>query len=117
MKLSDTNRKFLGILFNGNRDLDAFTLFKRMKISFFEFSRALRTLQEAGYVAESGNRIKITPLGIDLIAIKRTSATDNPWRKVPSEFSRAKLNNDEMYVPSVRLLDKITFLNTKNNVE
>lgn len=117
MRLSKIDRKLLVTLFKGNRELDAFTLFRRMKIPFFEFSSSLKSLEAAGLIQERDERISITSIGINTFISNDTLAHEKPWRNVPERYQRTRLMDTEMYVPSLRLLDSRTFENIKNDVE
>lgn len=117
MRLSKVDRRLLIILFEGNRELDAFTLFRRIKVPFFEFSSSLKSLEAKGLIEENDERIAITSYGISTFLFNGSLSKDKPWRSVPIKYQTARLSDSEMYVPSFRLLDSRTFANIKNDVE
>lgn len=103
--------EILRVLFNSSGRLDSFTLFRRMKVSFKEFTIAINTMLETGLLVKEENIIYLSETGRKevLSHAKAYSPKIKPWREIPSKMLGQKLHVDEPYIPSIRLLDKKTF--------
>ena len=114
--LSKTQRKLLTLLCQGGRELDTFTLFRRLKIPLTEFMKIVSSLDELKYIRQEDDRIKLMAEGIDNIAFIGSQEAERPWRIVPERFKRTESLKTNMYVPSIRLLDRRTFKKVKESV-
>ncbi|KOG94010.1 hypothetical protein ACK3Z9_07265 [Aeromonas caviae] len=105
MKLNNTEQAFLRILLMSNRSLESFTLFKRMKISFSEFSSTLRLLKTKSLVEEKENRIYLSEDGIRVAFLEKTVKTERKWRDIPIKMQGKKHETNEPYIPNISKLD------------
>ncbi|CAI0926739.1 hypothetical protein RMS97_003402 [Serratia marcescens] len=97
------------ILFSASTSkLDSFSVFKRTRVSFTEFSRNLNSLKENGYVYIDGIILSLTNTGRDYLLLNNEylEEKNKDWRKVPVTMLGPKLDLNYKYVPSIRLLDK-----------
>ena len=109
-QISKTEREILVILSKGNKELDSFTLFKRLRTSFAEFSRGVDSLLKSSYIKEDGNKIKLTPKGSELVIFgNKGSDSNKQWRNIPDRFVKNSIFAYEPYVPSRKLLDARSF--------
>ncbi len=109
-QISKTEREILVILSKGNKELDSFTLFKRLRTSFAEFSRSVNSLLQKSYIKENGNKVRLTPKGSELVIIGNKSSDGNKqWRNIPDRFVKNSISAYEPYVPSRKLLDESSF--------
>ncbi len=115
--ITDIERRALITLLKGNRQLDSFTLFKRLKVGFSSFSRSILSLVEMGFVEEDDNNIRLTIRGAEYVSLGLGERGEKAWRKVPSRFLKTKMEPNQPYTPSIKLLDTQTFKNLKNDVE
>ncbi|MCG8708495.1 hypothetical protein JHU04_001707 [Brenneria sp. 4F2] len=108
--MSEIERDILTFLFKSSAGLDAFTLFKRVKIPFSEFSKALFLLSDKNFVEESREEFyKITPAGRNMLSSVSSNKKNANWREIPERFREISLPVNSYYVPSIKLLDKDTF--------
>lgn len=117
MHLSKSSSKCLTLLYKSNRKLDVFTLFRRVNISFPEFSRCMTFLRENNYIEENDDQVKLTTKGVELISSRSSESFSKPWRSIPDEFLASHTSQLKMHVPSLRLLDKKAFPLAKSKVE
>lgn len=112
MKLSVIEIKLLSVLLASSRGLDAYTLFRRVKAPFPDFTRAIISLTEDGFINESKSDFYIiSSLGRQNISLYSSKKKIREWRQVPAQFTDSKLNANELYIPSIRRLDKKAFKN------
>ena len=118
-KLNNIERAVLYQLYKSNRNLDAFTLFKRLKVGFSEFRKSLNTLSKFELLIEEGHRIKLSASGAELISSygKISSSEELEWREVPARFKTELVSPNKPYVPSKKMLDKRTFNFSKDTVD
>lgn len=119
MNLRKNEHLLLSIIFKANKKIDSFTLFKRSRMNFPSFSRKISLLVEKELITEDGDKIVLTKNGIKITSLYKTSYTTTgaEWRKVPIEIKGRKLDKNEFYIPSTRLLDKKTFHSLHVNIE
>lgn len=109
-QVNKTEREILVILSKGNKEVDSFTLFKRLRTSFAEFSRSVNFLLKNSYIKVDGNKIRLTPKGNELVIIgNKSSGSNKQWRNIPDRFMKNSISADEPYVPSRKLLDERSF--------
>ena len=110
LKLNPMEIKALNTLWKSSKGLDAFSFFRRLNVSFTDYSRITRLLCDKALIKETTNDFfVITTEGITYISQKRIQQREQPWRTVPNKFLSAKISTSEFYVPSLYLLDKKTF--------
>lgn len=105
MKLNNTEQVFLRTLLMSNKSLESFTLFKRMKISFSEFSLTLRLLKTKSLVEEKENRIYLSEDGVRIAFSEKTVKTERKWRDIPLKMQGKKYETNEPYIPNISKLD------------
>ncbi|KFX05993.1 hypothetical protein KP22_09045 [Pectobacterium betavasculorum] len=109
-KINKIKITILKTLFSASsRTLDSFSVFKRTKVPFSDFSRNVNELKETGYINVDGILLNITLSGRKLILTISNDHLDNPqktWREVPKSMRGPKLDINYKYVPSIRLLSK-----------
>lgn len=109
MKFTDIEIKILKELYNSPRkQLEDFTLFKRIKVSFTKIYYSLNRLNEAGLIIDEDGVISITETGKkDVVSIftRMLHGHDQAWREIPSKFTQPKLDKDSYYIPNISLLD------------
>ncbi|MFW1375553.1 hypothetical protein ACEV7K_09735 [Vibrio parahaemolyticus] len=110
VKLSSMEAKALTVLWGSSKGLDAFSFFQRLKVSFSDFSKIIRTLTSKGFINEKkADFFVITPEGVNELTRKSSYKKNRPWRDVPKRFISNKISTSDHYVPSLCLLDKNTF--------
>lgn len=107
--LNDESKCLLGLLFKANKKLDAATLWRRSKLSYPVFAKTVFELSEQKLIYVTDFVIKISNEGIGLVANGYTNFSNSGWKDVPERFIRSHLEVDEMYIPSMKRLDKFTF--------
>lgn len=119
MKINKIEHKLLAILYEANKVLDSFTLFRRIKITFPAFSKSIISLLSKGLIEEQGDNIKLTKLGIEVTAAyRKTTPWDIPsWRQIPQNMQKRKISFQEPYIPSIKKIDKRTFQMIGNNIK
>jgi predicted transcriptional regulator len=118
MKLTKGESETLNILMKSSRGLDAFSLFRRTKVSFTEFSKTIRELTKYDFITEiKDDFYTITKDGQTYITKANRIAKDRPWRDVPKRFLGKKIKNNDFYIPSLKLLDKKTFNIPKKEID
>lgn len=109
-QVNKTEREILVILSKGNKELDSFTLFKRLRTSFAEFSQSVNSLLKESYIKEDGNKVRLTSKGNELVLIgNKCSDSNKPWRNIPDRFIKNSIPAYEPYAPSRKLLDERSF--------
>lgn len=98
-------------LFKSSKGLEAFTLFKKSKISFSIFTRNLLTLEQKKLISEINDEFyNITQDGISLLSLISPIGKEPSWKKIPEKYSNQAISVDSFYIPSLRLLDNDTFV-------
>ncbi|CAI9388468.1 MULTISPECIES: hypothetical protein [Citrobacter] len=116
MKTNNVELQLLYLLLKSHNQLDSFTAFKRMRISFAEFSKTLYNLKQLKLIEELDKKIKLTKTGYVRAFTEYSSKTDKKWREVPSTFKLNEYDIDEPYLPNLRLLDPIKFPIAKSKI-
>lgn len=99
----------LKILYSSSQSrLDSYSIFRRTRISFIEFSKHISALRTKGYIEGDSLIISLTEGGRDFLLRNYTAFQDREksWRKVPKSMLGPKLEINYKYVPSKKLLDK-----------
>lgn len=110
--LSTTELKALTVLWKSSKGLDAFSFFRKLDISFSNFSKIIRSLSEKKLIKEdSDDFFIITSEGIKQVTHKIADKKRRSWRDIPERFLTSKIASSELYIPSTSLLDKSTFNN------
>lgn len=109
IRLNNTERYLLRLLLAGNKNLESFTLFRRMKVSFSEFSSTLRTLKSKDLINEQDNRIFLSVQGMQLTFLDNTYNSSKKWREIPHSLLGKKIDINEPYIPNIKKLDIETF--------
>lgn len=107
--LNDESKCLLSLLFKANRKLDAATLWRRSKLSYPVFSKTVFDLSEQKLIYVTDFVVKISNEGVNLVANGYSNVSSRGWKDVPERFIRTHLDVDEMYIPSMKRLDKFTF--------
>ncbi|WP_421292605.1 hypothetical protein [Aeromonas taiwanensis] len=105
IKLNNTEQTLLKTLLTSNKSLESFTLFKRMKISFSEFSSTLRSLKNKALIEERENRIYLSENGTQIAFFEKTVQTEKKWRTIPAKMQGKTHNANEPYIPNISKLD------------
>lgn len=85
MKLNNIEKLFISTLFNSNKKLDPFTIFKRMKVSFPEYTKTYNNLIEKQLIEESNDKISLSKKGMDA-ALINANALSRHWRDTPKKI-------------------------------
>ena len=95
-----------------------FSIFKRSKVSYNEFSKALRKLIADEYLIESEDKVKLSEKAKDYVLSfgSTLNQQDKHWRKVPEKMKTNLHSKFSFYVPSQKKLDKRTF-NLASDIE
>jgi len=118
MKLDKNKLEALSILMRSSRGLDAFSFFRRLNLSFADFTKIINSLSEAALIEEAKDDFfQITDNGREYLIKQNAVAADKHWRKVPERMLGVKLEEGSLYIPSIRLLDKNTFNIDKNELD
>lgn len=115
--INKTEREILVILCKGNKTLDSYTLFRRLRIGFAEFTHSINSLLKKSYIGEEDNNIKLTTKGLELVSLGYKGSDTKQWRSIPTRFVKNSLSPNEFYVPNRKLLDKRTFKKTNFEIE
>lgn len=101
------HKKILSILFKANGKLDSFTLFKRSRFSFAEFTNLIRFLEKIEYVSEAEYVYILTEKSKRFVLESRVGERNiKKWREVPISMLGNKIDLSEGYIPSKKMLDK-----------
>lgn len=97
-------------LFKSSKGLEAFTLFKKSKLSFSTFTKNLLSLEQKKLISEINEEFyNITQEGISLLSLTKPIGKEPSWKKIPDKYSCPAISVDSFYIPSLRLLDNNTF--------
>lgn len=109
-KLSTTELKALTVIWKSSKGLDAFSFFRRLDISFSNFSKITRSLSEKKLIKEEHDDFfVITSEGIEQVSHNVSDKKRRTWRDIPERFLTPKMPPSELYIPSTSLLDKKYF--------
>ncbi|MGI2209496.1 hypothetical protein [Shewanella baltica] len=118
MNLSKNENIALNILLKSSQGLDAFTFFKRLGLSFSDFTKIIESLAHKGIIEEVKNDFfRLTPFGKECTFRQQSLMKNRHWRSVPSRFLGKKLPVGSFYIPSLKLLDKAAFNNEDNQLD
>lgn len=90
---------------SSHKTLDSFTLFRKSKVSFPNFSTSLQKLTELEFIAVDGYQVILTPKGklqSQFIDLRRKDKQSIPTYQVD-------VPKPQFYIPSIKRLDKVTF--------
>lgn len=108
--LDKTHHRLLTLLFKSSGRLDSYTLFKRSKLSFSEFSKAVMLLISEEYITEDDNHVSMSDKGKKhMLGVTTDRHGERPWRSLPDKYKLKLVSIDEPYIPDIKLLDKKTF--------
>lgn len=106
-KIESSHKKILSILLKANGKLDSFTLFKRSRFSFAQFSKLIRFLEKAEFIKEEEYVLFLTTKGKRNITSSHIGEVNKrKWREVPMDMLGYKIDIFEGYVPSKSMLDQ-----------
>lgn len=106
----NTEIEILKSLLKSSHGLEAFTIFKRLKIPFSSFITSITSLTKKGMIEEAKEEFyKITSTGISHLNFSKKNDNSNPWMDIPKQYELEKFDVDSFYIPNRRLLDKTTF--------
>lgn len=108
--VNDIEKDIMHILFKSTSGLDAFTIFRRLKVPFSNFSKALLSLNEKKLIREL--REDFYSISIDgkmFIMQINSKNTETGWNEIPKKYKSQQIQNNSKYIPSIHLLDKFTF--------
>lgn len=108
-KIDNISFIILKIVYSASSNkLDSYSVFKRTRISFPDFSAIINKLKAMGYIYVDGIIISITNSGREYVLMYHSSYENKnrEWRNVPQSMLGPKLAPNYKYVPSLRLLDK-----------
>ena len=118
MRLSRNQLLALATLVKSSRGLDAFSLFRRLNLSFSEFTKSTLHLSELDFITEpKEDFFQVTPSGKEYWAKQQTQRSKKTWREIPEQFLGTKVKTNSFYIPSITKLDKSTFKIKKTNIE
>jgi len=116
--LNISHKKLLSELVKSGGKLDSYTLYRRSRFSFAEFSLIANTLSENELVRLDDDNVYITKKGRGVMISMATIENGNyEWREVPESFKAASIEAGEPYTPNRKLLDKITFNLDRSEVD
>lgn len=97
-------------LMQANRRIDSFTLFKRLKINFSDFSKQISVLEKNELISIEELIITLTLKGLE-VSVKQEFNDKRRRKKIElqNNFTCHKIPVDEFYIPTLHLLDKKTF--------
>lgn len=117
-KLNELQNTLLKLLYSSYGKLDSYTLFKRSRVSFSEFTKALIYLINKNYITDNDHVIQLTDQGIANIYNNFSpSEVSKKWREIPTELKLEKMDANDLYIPSASLLDEKTFKLKQNEVD
>ncbi|AWS55611.1 TPA: hypothetical protein SMP24_002589 [Proteus mirabilis] len=107
---NDIEKDIMHILYKSAYGLDAYTIFRRLKIPFSNFSKALLSLNEKKLIKESREDFYTISTEGKLLIIKINSKNvDTAWNEIPKKYKSKNIPSNSKYIPSIHLLDKSTF--------
>lgn len=98
-------------IFKSSNGLNAYTLFKRSKISYPLFMNCIRKLQNKKLIEiDKEDHITVTESAVCFI-LQRGFKKDNnaDWKKTPKIFLKNKSDINTLYIPNISLLDSKEF--------
>lgn len=108
MYLNDIEKRILITLFKSTHGLDAFTLYRRTRTPFPDYSKSIRALEDRKYISVTSNFIRITKEGRDITSFFKIDYREiKSWREVPESMRGIKISADALYIPSKKRLDKL----------
>lgn len=109
-RMNDIERLIIKILYKSHNKLDAYILFKRSKLNYKIFIKNLTILLEKKYIEENDEILKLTKIAISSISTNIVFGDIIPkWKEIPQKYRISKISSDEIYIPSLSLIDKKTF--------
>lgn len=118
MNLSRNENIALAILLSSSQGLDAFTFFKRLGLSFSDFTKIIESLDHKGIIEEVKNDFfRLTPFGKECTFRQQSRMKDRHWRSIPTQFLGKQLPVGSFYIPSLKLLDKTAFNNEDDQLD
>ncbi len=114
MRISKIEFRLLSLVYKSSHYLNAFTVYRKLKLSFSEFINAFNKLLEKEFIESIDKKIHITAKGNKFLLEKKNNyliLVEKIWRKVPSEFTQNCIESNEFYVPRKTLLDSRQFKN------
>lgn len=116
--ISKSHKKILSELFKSRGRLDSYTLFRRSRLSFYEFSSSTNFLFVEELAVEDGDYILLTQQGKKLVNQGGKGRKDGcEWRNVPEKYRAHPVATGAPYIPDITLLDKRTFNIDDSNVD
>lgn len=111
MKLSIIEARILSLVYKSSHSLNAFTVYRRLRLTYKDFYNSINSLIEKGFVEETNERYQITSLGKEFLIKKKyyLKKENKIWRQVPTDFIQNSINTNELYVPRIALLDSRQF--------
>jgi len=110
-KFNDLQRIILKFLSLSSGKLDTYTLFKKSRVNFDNFSKAYRNLINRNIINETDNYAFITVEGAMEVKsiVSELRLQEKTWRQIPEKFLGNFVDVNSLYIPSRALLDKTTF--------
>lgn len=108
--ISQLDTNILHNLVSARGKLESYTLFKRSKVSFKEFSTSLNRLIVNELIIVEGHNVILSEKGkMSVMSMKPVGYSNKPWRSIPAKYRTQQHPINEPYVPSLSMLDKRTF--------
>jgi predicted transcriptional regulator len=110
-KFNVLQRIILKFLSLSSGKLDTYTLFKKCRLNFDDFSKAYRNLINRNIINETDNYAFITVEGEMEIKsiVSELQPQKKTWRQIPEEMLGDFVDVNSPYIPSRALLDKTSF--------
>lgn len=108
MKISPNSFRVLVLLFKSNTALTAFTVYRRLRLTYSQFNKSVSELSHMQLVEISDNRISISKHGKDILIQQKSSyifTGAKTWRNIPDNFIGNKIEPNDFYVPALSKLD------------
>ena len=112
MKLSKHEINILFLLFKANNPLQAFTIYKRFRLTYSDFSKSIFSLIRKKLIIGKDNKFRITTIGRKRVFKEKNNyllTQSKSWRFVPKEFMQTKIGTNDFYIPNRSLLDSRQF--------
>lgn len=106
------HRIILGQLWKAGGRLTPFHFYHRFNLSPGQISTAVRSLEKQGLATFDNNYFSITPEGQSFVLKSRMHLYGQPvrpWRQVPNEYKRPRLEANQPYLPRQSRLDRTFF--------
>jgi hypothetical protein len=113
MRLNISESRILAIIFKSGKSIDAFTVYRRLKLSFGEYDKSTRSLVDKGLVHEKEQSLNITLEGKKFLLTQKNNYLINnikEWRNIPNEYTQGSIQANELYIPKRSLLDSRHFV-------